>query len=337
MLHGQGRTSGPSESPFWAEPYPWYALAVRLGPRMEAEIRDQPSVLAERGASYAEQAQRLLQGASPAGVLLIARGSSDNAATYARYLIETQLGIPCSPAAPSVLTRYSTRVRYPGYLALAVSQSGASPDVAAALADARDQGCRSIAVTNTPESRIGNAADGVLDLGCGAEESVAATKSYTASLAALYEVVRALGAPLPDPRPMEPGWVEECRRLAEAALPPLLAAEVRFVVARGYRFASALETALKLVECPLLMAKGYSVADFLHGPLALAGEGAWVATYGEAVPGDAQVSHGPDCGDRPDSPILDVVFGQWLALLAARARGIDPDQPPRIAKVTRSL
>jgi glucosamine--fructose-6-phosphate aminotransferase (isomerizing) len=136
---------------------------------------------------------------------------------------------------------------------------------------------------------------------------------------------------------MEEAWIGQCRDLAEAALPSLLEAEVRFVVARGYRFASALETALKLVECPLLMAKGYSVADFLHGPLALAGKGAWIASYGEEVPGDAWVCQGPDCGDRPDSPVLDIVFGQWLALLAARARSVDPDRPPRIAKVTRSL
>lgn len=304
---------------------------------MEAEIRQQPEVLARMAPRYREAAASALHGHAPEGVLLVARGSSDNAALYARYLVEAQLGIPAVLAAPSVFTRYGKSVRYPGWLAVGISQSGASPDVAASLEAAKAQGCRTVAVTNTPGSPVTSAADSTIVLGAGPEESVAATKSYTASLVALHALVAALGAPLALPSLPDDDWVEECRAHAAAAVPSLLAAEIRFVVARGYRFATAHETALKLIECALLMAKAYSSADFQHGPAALAGPGAWILTYGEPVPGDAAVFAGPDLGDSPDSPLRDVVFGQWLALLAARARGLDPDRPPRIQKVTRTL
>lgn len=304
---------------------------------MERELRAQAPLLAENIRKYRKAACGHLAGMRPRGIVLVARGSSDNAALLARYLFETHLRVPVSLAAPSVLTRYGAEVDYQGYLAIGVSQSGAGPDVAEILSLVRSQGGATLAVTNVPGSPVSEAADATILMETGSEEAVAATKTYTAALAILYEAARALGAGLPEPRLPDDAWIEHCRALASDALPSLLGSQVLFSVARGYRFSTACETALKLIECALLPCKAYSTADFAHGPLALAGPGSCVVSFGEEVPGlDSQVVLGPDCGDKPDSPLLDVVFSQWLALLAARERGYDPDAPPRITKVTKT-
>lgn len=304
---------------------------------MEREIREQATVLAKNVAKYRRAACDQLAGLKPRGVLLIARGSSDNASLLARYLIETHLMIPVSLAAPSVLTRYGAEVDYSGFLGIGVSQSGAGPDVAEMLSLVRSQGGATLAITNVSDSPVARAAEAVILLEAGHEESVAATKTYTASLAALYEAIRALGAGLPEPRTPDEGWIEDCRIRAKAAIPTLLQSQVLISVGRGYRYATACETALKLIECALLPCKSYSTADFVHGPLALARAGSCVVTFGEPVTGtDSAVVEAPDVGDAPDSPLLDIVFGQWLALFAALARCLDPDAPPRLTKVTRT-
>lgn len=304
---------------------------------MEREIREQSGILARNLPKYREAATSQLAGLRPRGVALIARGSSDNAALLARYLIETHLRIPVTLAAPSVLTRYGAKVDYSGFLGIGVSQSGAGPDVAEMLSLIRSQGGSTLALTNVPGSPVSQAAQATILLEAGNEASVAATKTYTASLAALYEAVRALGAALPEPRLPDDPWIEDCRIRAKAALPTLLQAQVLISVGRGYRYATACETALKLIECALLPCKSYSTADFVHGPLALAGTGACIVSFGESVAGtEGTVIHAPDLGDSPDSPLLDVVFGQWLALYASLARGLDPDAPPRIKKVTQT-
>lgn len=310
---------------------------------MESEIREQPSVLARQTAAYADAALRAVQGREFDLVLLAARGSSDNAALYARYLIEIHLGIPVSLAAPSVITRYESRLRYPRTLAIGISQSGAAPDVSEVLAFMRRQGHTTLAITNTEGSRMTQEAEFSLLLGAGLERSVAATKTYTASLLALAQVVRALGADLPEPTPHLPTeeWMETTHAAAQASLGAILRSSILFSLARGYGFATAEETALKLMECALLPCKSYSTADFQHGPKALAGHGAAAIVYGE-VPADL-TEHGclavpaPEFGDGPYRPIAEIVFGQWLALLAARARGLDPDEPRALRKVTETL
>ncbi len=310
------------------------------GTLMEAELLAQARVLAERGPAYAEAA-RGLRGGGFEMALLVARGSSDHAALYGRYLIEVVLGLPVSLAAPSVLTRYGRTVRYPPCLAIGVSQSGAAPDVSETLSALRRQGHRTLAITNRPDSPVGEAAETVIDLGVGPEHSVAATKTYTASLLALYETVRALGGELPDPSLPDEAWVARCREAAERGVGAVVRSERWFALARGFGFATAQETALKLMECALLPCKGYSTADFQHGPRALAGHGTVAVVYGEPPAGlEAQgclVERAPETPDTPDAPIRQIVYGQWLALLAARARGLDPDRPPHIEKVTRTL
>ncbi|MCG9895750.1 MAG: SIS domain-containing protein, partial [Fimbriimonadaceae bacterium] len=248
-------------------------MANPRGRHMEREMAQQPELLAARAPEYLARLKEALQGRSFDMVLLAARGSSDNAALYCRYLIEIHLGIPVCLAAPSVLTRYGRRVAYRNCLAVGISQSGAAPDVAEVLESIKGrEGCLTVGITNTPGSRLAESPDVSLLLDAGEEQSIAATKTYSLSLLALYQLTSALGADLPAADAASlPGeaWYERCREEAEAGLGPILRCEPLFSLARGYSFCTAHEAALKLMECALIPAKAYSSADFAHGPKAL--------------------------------------------------------------------
>lgn len=314
-----------------------------LGEHMEREIGEQAWILRERATGYFERLKQAFQGRSFKMALLVARGSSDNAALYLRYLLEIQLGIPVSLAAPSVLTRFGTRVRYIDCLAIGISQSGEAPDVSEVLAAAREGGHATLAITNHADSRVARSAENVLALEVGKEVAVAATKTYTSSLLAGYQLVRALGADLADPGDSLPGadWIDKCREAASEGLGPILRFPTLFSLGRGYSFASAQETALKLMECALLPSKSYSTADFEHGPKALATSGTAAIVYGEVPAGlvgsQTTIVSPPQGPSGPLGPIWEIVFGQHVALLAARARGLDPDRPENLTKVTRTL
>lgn len=309
---------------------------------MEKEVREQPEVL-ERGASrYLETLRGFLQGRSFDMVVIAARGSSDNAALYGRYLIEVNLGIPVSLAAPSVWTRFGRRIRYRNCLAIGISQSGAAPDVSEVLAAVREDGHATLAITNTPGSRISQVAEFTLLLEAGEERSVAATKTYTATLMAMHELVRALGGELGEPEVPDRAWVDQSEEAATRALGPLLRSQTLFTLSRGYSFATAQEAALKLMECALLSCKSYSLADFQHGPRAVASHGSAAIVFGESDDTLSQqgclVVPAPKPPARDSSaPMWDILFGQWLALLAARARGLNPDDPQFLRKVTQTL
>ena len=319
----------------------WRLMA--LGEWMEKEMREQPVRLRENCQGYWDQARSCLEGTKPKMVLLAARGSSDNAAVYARYLIEIHLGIPVCLAAPSVITKYGSKVQYPDCLAIGISQSGAAPDVSEVLAYMRSQGHATLAITNTPGSRLTQEASASVILEAGEERSIAATKTYTASLLALVQVIRALGADLPDPMEYLPDddWVEKTNVLAAESSGILVRSAPIFALARGYGYCTALETALKLIECALLTAKSYSTADFEHGPKALADHGSACVVFGEVSPvlADAGTSVvvAPTANDTPYYPISNIIFGQWLALHAARARGLNPDEAQYLKKVTETL
>lgn len=313
-----------------------------LGAQMEREIREQPSVLAANADRYYRELTAALGGRSFDLVLLAARGSSDNAALYARYLIEIHLGIPVSLAAPSVITRHHSDLRFPGRtLAVGVSQSGAAPDVSEVLAYMRRQGHTTLAITNTTGSRLASEAEFAVELGVGVEGSIAATKTYNASLLALAQVVRALGGELPAPALPDDAWIDRCEAAADAASGLVVRSSPVFCLARGYDFATAQETALKMMECALVAAKSFSTADFAHGPRALAGHGTAAVVYGDVPEGLADtgtaVVSSPVAGQGVYDPLWHVVYGQWLALKAARARGLDPDRAQHLSKVTQTL
>lgn len=317
-------------------------MSANLGTWMQSEIESQPGHLNAQWARYGEQLREILSGKSFDLVVLCARGSSDHAALYTRYLIEISLGIPVSLAAPSVLTRYGRALKLSNSLVIGISQSGTAPDIAEVLGSARSSGQTTLAITNSDGSRVERAADHHLCLSVGKEQSVAATKTFSASLVAGYELVRALGGHLPDPQLPTDAWVTECREWAETSAGLFLRSQPIFSIGRGYSFATASEAAIKLMECALLPCKAYSSADFQHGPKALAGAGSALVDWTSEVTLDQPVSilrppSLPDGISEPCAPWWHIIAGQWLALQCSRSRGLDADKPQFIQKVTETL
>jgi glucosamine--fructose-6-phosphate aminotransferase (isomerizing) len=309
---------------------------------MEQEIGEQPEILATNSARFYQELSAKFEGQDYELVLLAARGSSDNAALYARYLIEIFLGIPVTLAAPSVITKFGASLKYPKCLAIGISQSGAAPDVSEVIAYCRRQGHATLAITNTPGSRLTQEAEHSLLLGAGAENSIAATKTYSTSLLALAQLVRVLGGDLGEPVLPTTEWLGSARAEAEVQSGIVVRSAPIFTLGRGFSYCTALESALKLMECALIPAKSYSIADFHHGPKALAGSNSVCLAFG-SEPTDGLDSAGstvirPHCPDHGVwTPLWEIIFAQYLALLTARARGLDPDQAPNLKKVTETL
>ena len=247
---------------------------------MLEEIRQQPEVLGrtlDRPPSALARIARRFAGGLPPLIVLVARGTSDNAALFGRYLFEITLGIPSSLAAPSVATLYRNRSIPPDALVIGISQSGESTDINAYMRLAKAGGCFTIGITNETASALASLAHEVLPTQAGKEASVAATKTYTAQVLMLYCLARALGAEIPEHALKAlPGAVDS--QLAEEAAVRDLAWHYRgmthaLVVARGLNYANGFEFALKLMETSYVVAAGFSAADFAHGPIAMVEEG----------------------------------------------------------------
>jgi glucosamine--fructose-6-phosphate aminotransferase (isomerizing) len=344
---------------------------------LEAEIREQPAVVAARaheGLRAAVEAAALVHGSDVSHWAIAARGSSDNAARFAQYLWGRHLGMATYLAAPSLYAEGRPPVMT-GAAVLAVSQSGQSPDIVRVLSVARDQGRPTIAITNDPSSPLADQADVVVPLLAGQERSLAATKTYTATLHALGQLAVALGAP---------DLVEDLVRM-----PDLLHATVSdalgrpapdlsgssgsslatplTAVGRGTGFATAAETALKIREIAGIRAESYSVPDLLHGPVAANGPGsaAWVVCSPGRPPGywsemaatlaasGVRVVALHEAGQveitapvRIELPrgmpawlfdAVAVVHGQVAALRLGEARAADVDHPRGLTKVTLTM
>ncbi|HUZ13866.1 MAG TPA: SIS domain-containing protein [Caulobacteraceae bacterium] len=301
----------------------------------------------------------------PRAVLTLGRGSSDNAATFARYLVETRLAIMTSSAAPSVASLYDAAPAIEGTLVLVISQSGRSPDLLAAAQAARSAGARVVALVNDAASPLAELAHAVVPLLAGPELAVAATKSFIVSLAAIAKLVaawgddRALLAGLDGlPELLERAWTLDWSQ----ALPPLQGVSSLYVLARGVGYAVAQEAALKLKETCGLHAEAFSAAEVRHGPMALVGPGFPVLAFvqdDETRPGVEaaaalaaaqgapvlQVGGTAPAGvlrlpTLPACPVLEpIAFASSFYRLAdelARARGFDPDRPPHLAKITET-
>jgi glucosamine--fructose-6-phosphate aminotransferase (isomerizing) len=342
--------------------------------RLEREIGEQPEVLARLLTAGREDAERVaaeLRAADPPFVLLAARGSSDNAARYAQYVLGAHHGRVVALAAPSLSTVYGARLAMRGALVVGISQSGRSPDVVAVVEQARRQGAPTLALTNDPGSPLGRAAARCFAVRAGEELAIAATKSYTAELAALAMISAALSGEAARWRELEA--LPDAVAAAVAAEGPLqaLAAELRaasriLVLGRGFNFCTAHEVALKVTETSYVLAEAHSWVDFLHGPAAMVEPGLAVvviapsgAVAGEVFPLfdllDARGATSIAIADRGDvlarasaalalpqgvpewlSPIVAVIPGQRLAAALARARGIDPDAPRGLSKITET-
>jgi glucosamine--fructose-6-phosphate aminotransferase (isomerizing) len=331
---------------------------------MERDMAAQPAVLAAL-AGRRDEIVESLAGPAPAGIVIVARGSSDLAGIFGRYLLEVVTGVPVALAAPSLQTLYGVRPRVDGWLAIGVSQSGHTPEIATVLERYREAGARAVAVTNDPDSPLARGASVHVALGAGEERAVPATKTFTAQLAAMALIAEALGS-VPFGAAdwgRLPGVVEEL--LGDATPAERVAVELQRVeelacVGRGYLMCVALEAALKLREAAGLRAEGWSAADFRHGPLTVVGPALPTLAVSATGPAAADVeelaeqlarggapvlrmSDDPDASlpfpsglPEPLAAIPATVRAQQLALALARRRGVDPDRPPRLAKVTRT-
>jgi glucosamine--fructose-6-phosphate aminotransferase (isomerizing) len=329
---------------------------------MASDMAAQPQVL--RGlAARRSEVLGSLRGLRPAGVVVVARGSSDYAAVFGRYLFEAATGRPAALAAPSLNTLYRLEPRLEGWLAVAVSQSGRTPEIATVLEAYARAGARTVAVTNDDKSPLAEAADHQLALGAGEERAVPATKTFTAQLAAIALIAQALGpVPWSDAEwKLLPAAVEEVlgdSEPAERAASSLGAAHELVAVGRGYLMCVALEAALKLREAARVRAEGWSAADFRHGPVTVAGADLPLLAVSAAGPAAADVEALAASLEQAGTPVLRladrsgvplpypaglaeplaaipaVVRAQQLALALALRRGVDPDEPPGLRKVT---
>jgi glucosamine--fructose-6-phosphate aminotransferase (isomerizing) len=333
-----------------------------------AQTADVVATQFARNRATVEALAESLRWAPPPFVVTCARGSSDHAATYAKYLFETQLGVLTASASPSVGSVYETPLRLDGALYLVISQSGKSPDLLRNAEAAKAAGARVVALVNVEDSPLAQLADTVLPLCAGPEKSVAATKSYLASLAAILqlgavwkndpELLDALDA-LPDA--LRQAWKADWSDLTDG----LTDAHNLFVLGRGLGLAAAQEAALKFKETCGLHAEAYSSAEVKHGPMALVGPGfpvlafaqpdetgagtsalaeefagrgaqVWLASSA-SVPGAATAlplarSPHPVC-----TPLLTIQsFYRAINALALR-RGHNPDLPPHLNKVTETV
>lgn len=339
------------------------------GAQMEQEILEQPAALQrlidEGTRAIGEVAEQIAR-RRPRFVLLAARGTSDHAALYAKYLIEIGLGLPAGLASPSTLTTYGSRPDLSDVLWVTVSQSGGSPDLVDSAAAARTCGALTLAVTNAAGSPLACACDLHLDIMAGPELAVAATKSYTSELLALYLLTESWRGGPSDTAAQIP---ELAAGVLAEAVGPRVATRYRFVerlvvTARGYAYASAREAALKMMETSYLSAHAFSGADLMHGPLAMVdedrpviaivapGEGgrslrpvlerlhdrrADVLVVGDtaAAPWAAAQAPLPQTDERV-APMLQILPLQQMAHAMAVARGYDPDAPRGLAKVTET-
>jgi glucosamine--fructose-6-phosphate aminotransferase (isomerizing) len=344
-----------------------------------AEIDRSVTLMAAEAAGAAEAVRALLDanGAAlealardlradpPSVVVTCARGSSDHAATYLKYLIETRIGLPVASAAPSVSSVYDAPVLPGRVLVIAISQSGRSPDLLATVAAYKQSGARVVVLVNDETSPLAATADHLLPLRAGPELSVAATKSYIASLAGAAalvahwagddELIAALGT--------LPGALARAHDLAPFGLVERLGdANNLFVIGRGYGFAVAQETALKLKETCGLHAEAYSAAEVRHGPMAIVGAGFPILAYagsdasGESVREaaaefaergaqvallDALASHDGVtlvelAGHPALEPLLMIQAFYPEANALSLARGLNPDNPAHLRKVTQT-
>lgn len=248
---------------------------------LRLEILEQPSILARLLSSAMPAIERIaadLRGRQIDYVFLAARGTSDNAGLYAKYLWGAFNRLPVALAAPSLFSMYEQPPRLSRCLVVGVSQSGQSPDIVGVLAEGRRQGCPTLAITNQPDSPLAHVADFVIDIQAGVEAAVAATKTYTAELMAIAMLSVALDDDAAR-RPLLAGVPEWAAQVLEQEdYLRQAAARYRFmqqcvVLGRGYNYSTAYEWSLKLKELAYVLAAPYSSADFLHGPIAMVERG----------------------------------------------------------------
>jgi len=334
---------------------------------MYREAAEAPEVVRhqrERNAGAVRELGERLRALAPRAFVTLARGSSDHAATFARYVVERRMRVLTSSLSPSIASIYDATPDLAGMAVLAISQSGRSPDLLRAAEAARANGALLVAMVNDEESPLAAIADVIIPLAAGLERSVAASKTFIASLAAILDFLAAWShdgaiesAVSILPEKLQRAWALDWSE----ALPPLQLASNMYVVGRGPGLAIAQEAALKLKEACGLHAEGISGAELRHGPMALlqksfpvllfaqrdqslesmaelaqdlAGRGASMMSAG--IPGAPGIQLPVVDSDPLIAPILQIASFYRLANSLALARRLDPDRPPHLAKVTET-
>lgn len=338
--------------------------------RMFAEAAEAPAVVARLmsdNRALFEQLGASLRAQPPRAVATCARGSSDHAASYLKHLVESRAGVLVTSISPSIASLYAASPKAADVLAIGISQSGRSPDLLASIAAAQRAGARTLALVNDAGSPLAALADMVLPLGAGPETSVAATKSYLATLAASAALVASwaqdealLAALVELPAVLEQAWAMDWSDLVEAL------ADVRglYVIGRGPGFGAAQEIALKLKETCGLHAEAFSAAEVRHGPMALVGPDLPLLVLSQedaAAAGiDALIDDALGKGARvlvaSERPVvanavhlpLPATHAALTPIAAIQAfyraanrlsvrRGFEPDRPPHLSKVTETV
>src|SRR5215813_4164962 len=341
---------------------------------MLSEIAEQPRALADtitNERAKIAQLGRFLKQRDIDLIVLVARGSSDNAALFGRYLLEIVTGIPVSLSAPSVHTIFGAQLNLEHAVVVGVSQSGEGEDINRVLENARGGGAYTVGITNEANSTMTGLVDETLLTHGGKERSVAATKTFTGQMLLFYMLAAELaGAALPFSYDAIPGYVEQALEQKTAVnelVQRYVFMENCVVVGRGLAYANAYELALKLMETCYVVAERFSSADFLHGPLAmverhfpvilfappgkmLAGVKSLIDRLRELHADTLAITSDPDAArlctrsiamsreiDEFLAPIPYIVPGQLFAALLAEAKGLNPDAPRSLSKVTRTL
>jgi glucosamine--fructose-6-phosphate aminotransferase (isomerizing) len=342
--------------------------------KMLSEIRAAPEVIAQQLEANTEVVSKLaaaVRERQPHFAVTIARGTSDHAAASLKYAFENHLGLIVSSANPSTTTLYQSTLHWNGALVVAISQSGRSPDLVATLKAARAGGALTVALVNFADSPLAQEAEFVLPMRAGLEEAVAATKTFIASLSAVLHWLEACkpDAALRAALHALPAKLETALRLEgeiEHGVARYKDAETVIALARGLHHPMAMETALKLKETSVLHAESFSTAEFAHGPIILAEHGLPViafqardatadssaALYREVVARGADLTligeargdvnpawtlETPATGHALTDPVVSILTAYLLSGHLSLARGLDPDAPRQLSKVTMTL
>ena len=338
---------------------------------LRSEILAQPSVLSRLLSSQESNINKITKSIGvPKGVFIAARGTSDNAARYAKYIWGALNGIPVTLAAPSLFSIYNKPPTLEGLLVIGISQSGESPDILAVIKEARRQGCQTLVITNKPSSPLAKQSEYTIDIMAEEEVSVAATKTYTAQLGA----IATLSASWRDDKALweeiqrVPGHMESVlssESIIETYSPRYRYMDQCVVIGRGYNYATAYEWSLKLKELAYVVAQPYSSADFMHGPIALVSKGFPVfaiGTAGAILDEMTELLHKLRnihqaelflISDRDDmlelatcpipipknipewlTPLIGIIPAQLFSYHLTLIKGIDPDSPRGLSKVT---
>ena len=339
---------------------------------MLEEIAEQPAVLERTIAAEREKLVKIgdfLRQKDIDLIVLVARGSSDNAAHFGRYLLEVTTGIPVSLAAPSVYTLYNAKMRLKRAVVIGVSQSGEGDDINHVLEEAKHAGAFTLAITNESSSAMARIADETLLIHAGREKSVAATKTYTGQMLHFYLLASAVGNKRIDYHkiPAITSKTLELQSVVEEMVQRYAFMENCVVVGRGMNYGNSYELALKLMETCYVVAERFSSADFFHGPLAIVERRFPVILFAPtgvtkksniellnrlkelnadslSITNDDEIAglssrsiRMPDELDEFLSPIPFIIPAQLFAAHLAEAKGLDPDAPRSLAKVTKTL